>query len=57
MQTSRAIVAVNTDPDAPIFEIADYGVVGDLFTVAPALAEDVRRRRAHVRPAGEPLEA
>lgn len=46
MQTSRTIVAVNTDPEAPIFDIADYGVVGDLFTVAPALADDIRLRTA-----------
>ncbi|MFN8076858.1 MAG: electron transfer flavoprotein subunit alpha/FixB family protein [Kineosporiaceae bacterium] len=46
MQASRTIVAVNTDPEAPIFELADIGVVGDLFTVLPALAEEIVRRRA-----------
>jgi electron transfer flavoprotein alpha subunit len=45
MQTSKTIVAVNKDPEAPIFELADFGVVGDLFTVAPQLAEEVAKRK------------
>ena len=46
MQTSEYIVAINKDPDAPIFSFADFGVVGDLFTVVPALTEEIRRRKA-----------
>ncbi len=45
MQTSKTIVAVNKDADAPIFEIADFGVVGDLFTVTPQLTQAVRERK------------
>ncbi|HEV2343992.1 MAG TPA: electron transfer flavoprotein subunit alpha/FixB family protein [Actinocrinis sp.] len=45
MQTSKTIVAVNKDPEAPIFELVDYGVVGDLFKVVPQLTEEITRRR------------
>jgi electron transfer flavoprotein alpha subunit len=45
MQTSKTIIAVNKDPEAPIFEIADYGVVGDLFKVAPQLKEEIAKRK------------
>ncbi|MEU4619122.1 electron transfer flavoprotein subunit alpha/FixB family protein [Actinoplanes sp. NPDC023801] len=45
MQTSKTIVAVNKDAEAPIFELADYGVVGDLFKVVPQAAEEIRKRK------------
>jgi len=45
MQTSKTIVAVNKDEEAPIFEIADYGIIGDLFKVAPQLTEAVKARK------------
>ena len=46
MQTSKTIVAVNKDAEAPIFEIADFGVVGDLFKVAPQLEAAITRRKS-----------
>ena len=46
MQNSGAIVAINKDPNAPIFDFADFGVVGDLHQIVPKLAELVRARRA-----------
>ncbi|MER3423632.1 MAG: electron transfer flavoprotein subunit alpha/FixB family protein, partial [Nitrospiraceae bacterium] len=46
MSSARTIVAINNNPNAPIFKLATYGIVGDLFEVIPLLTEEVKKLRA-----------
>ncbi len=47
MQTAKTVIVINKDADAPLFQLADFGIVGDLFKVVPALTEEIKRRKGN----------
>ena len=47
MRESDIIIAINSDPSAPIFKIADYGIIGDLYEVVPGLIDRIKTERCH----------
>ncbi|MDN6350319.1 MAG: FAD-binding protein, partial [Yaniella sp.] len=46
MQTAKTIIAINKDEEAPIFDVADFGVVGDLFEVLPQVVDEIKTRKS-----------
>jgi electron transfer flavoprotein alpha subunit len=55
MSNSDIVVAINRDAEAPIFQFAHYGIVGDLFQIVPAITEEVRKRRGVFGPVSESM--